>query len=178
MTRKVILYIATSIDGFIADNQGGIEWLNADEMADLKEDKTYDDFYQTIDTVVMGRTTYDQVVNELSPDHYPYSDKVNYVLTSRPGDGRANIIFYSETVTSLIERLKKENGKDIWIIGGNSIIMPLVEQNLIDEYRIATVPVLLGDGIPLFNRFNHSLFMSLKESYHINSICYHTFTKK
>ncbi|WP_421000410.1 dihydrofolate reductase family protein [Carnobacterium maltaromaticum] len=177
MTRKVILYIATSIDGFIADSAGGIEWLSIDETSELEKDETYNEFYKEIDTVIMGRTTYDQVVNELSPDFYPYENKINYVLTNREGDNRANVNFSSENVIDLVERVRNENGKALWIVGGNSVIMPLVENNLIDEYRIATVPVILGKGIPLFNTFNKSLFLKLKESHSINSICYYTFTK-
>ena len=177
MTRKVILYIATSIDGFIADSAGGIEWLSIAETLELEKDETYNEFYKKIDTVIMGRTTYDQVVNELSPDFYPYENKVNYVLTNREGDDRANVNFSSENIIDLVERVKNENGKATWIVGGNSVIMPLVENNLIDEYRIATVPVILGKGIPLFNTFNKSLFLKLKESHSINNICYHTYTK-
>lgn len=178
MTRKVILYIATSIDGFIADTDGGVEWLSPSETSGLAKDidTTYDVFYKEIDTVIMGRTTYNQVVNELSPDFYPYEDKINYVLTSKVGDNRADINFSNESVVDLVERLRHEPGKAIWIVGGNSVIMPLVEKNLIDEYRIATVPVLLGSGIPLFNTFNPSLFLKLRESRQINTICYHTFT--
>lgn len=72
MKRKVILYIAVSIDGFIADTQGGIDFLGEVTVDKPVSDDSYERFYETIDTVVMGRTTYQQVVEELSPDHYPY----------------------------------------------------------------------------------------------------------
>lgn len=178
MSRKVILFIATSIDGYIADKQGGVDWLPTDTTSNSEEDNTYETFYQAVDTVIMGRTTYDQVVNELSPEHYPYEGKASYVLTSRPGDGKEDIHFTSEPVVALVERLKNEQGGNIWIVGGSSVVKPLVEKNLIDEYQIAIAPIILGKGIPLFQTMNQSVALKLKKTQAINQFSYLTFTAK
>lgn len=76
--RKVVLYIATSLDGYIADKEGKVDWL---VPTGVEEDTSYEDFYAQVDTVIMGRTTYDQVVTELSPTHYPYEDVTSYIMT-------------------------------------------------------------------------------------------------
>lgn len=158
MSRKVVLYIATSLDGYIADSEGKIDWLETVPTY-TEADNSYADFYQNVDTVILGRSTYDQVVNELAPDAYPYADADSYILTSRQTENSEKVFFTEENVVSLVTSLKKEAGKDIWIVGGKSVVMPLVEKDLIDEYQISTLPVLLGKGIPLFTEFNQRIVL-------------------
>lgn len=160
--RKVILYIATSLDGYIAEEDGGIRWLTDDVQFD-EGDTSYDDFYSTVDTVVLGRTTYDQVTQELSPANYPYEDVKSYVMTSKPFKGQDNLIPTNENIINLIKTLKAQSGKAIWIVGGASIIYPLVKENLIDEYQISIVPVLLGKGIPLFEKNNQKINLKIDQ---------------
>lgn len=177
MTRKIILYIATSIDGFIADSKGGIDWLGAGGEA-TEVDTSYEDFYGSVDTVVMGRTTYDQVVNELAPGNYPYADVDSYVLTSRPTENSEKIVFTSKEVTQLVEELKMEEGGNIWIVGGSSVVMPLMKENLIDEYQLAIVPIILGEGIRLFQEFSPSLQVTTTEVSTVNGLVYTKYVKR
>lgn len=170
MSRKVILYIASSLDGYIADENYSIDWLSQVEM--VEEDRSYEDFYEGVDTVILGRKTYDQVVNELSPGEYPYEDKMSYIITRRPLDNRANKIFTDRNLLDLIGDLKEEEGGDIWIIGGSSIVQPLVRADLIDEYQICLIPILLGKGIPLFKEFDRSIKLRLNSVKAINEMVY------
>lgn len=176
MSRKVILYIATSLDGFIADEAGGIEWLST--ATDYEEsDNSYEEFYRQVDTVLMGRTTYDQVVNELAVDNYPYADSDSYILTSRGTANKEKVVFTDEAVESLVQRLKAEAGQDIWIVGGSSLVTPLVANNMIDEYHLATLPIILGKGIPLFAEQSQPLKLKLKEVSSLNGIVSAIYTK-
>lgn len=175
--RKVILYIATSLDGYIADKNGGIDWL-ATNVVSSEVDTSYEDFYNKVDTVIMGRTTFDQVTTELSPENYPYADSTSYVLTSREASKKENVIFTNENVVNLVSTLKEEEGKDIFIVGGASIVQPLVEANLIDEYQLAIIPTLLGEGISLFGSIDQDVKLTATSAKVINNIVYHTYQKK
>ena len=107
--RKVILYIAMSLDGYIADENGGVGW------------GSYPEFVRGIDTVVMGWKTYHQVMTELSPDEWVYGDLMAYVITHREETSSEKIRFVHEVPSDLIQNLKETKGKDIWICGGASI---------------------------------------------------------
>ncbi|GGC88719.1 dihydrofolate reductase family protein [Enterococcus wangshanyuanii] len=177
MSREIILYIAVSLDGFIAEMDGSIDFLGGG--AELLEDETsYQELMAKIDTVVMGRTTYDQVVNELAPDQYPYEEQTSYIITSRTEDSSENLIFTNQEPVELVKALAKEEGKAIWIVGGGSIIAPLVEANLIDTYIITTIPVMLGKGIPLFNEFNGPIKLTVEDVYVKNNMVYTTYSKR
>lgn len=177
MTRKVILFIGTSIDGYIADSTRGIDWLNtATEFKE--EDTSYETFYQGVDTVILGRTTYDQVVNELAPGNYPYSDATSYVITSRETEDVEGVHFTSQSVVELVTELKAEEGQNIWIVGGSSVVTPLVEANLIDEYQLSVLPILLGQGIPLFQQSPVSLTLKTGDVRVRNGIVATTYYKK
>lgn len=171
--RKVILYIAMSLDGYIAREDGSIDWLDALEMTE--EDTTYEDFYQMIDTVVLGRKTFDQIQNELSPEVYPYEGVRSFVMTSKVQENSGNIYFVDKDIRTLIKKIKHEPGKNIWIVGGNSIIQPLVKENLIDEYIIAVVPTILGSGIPLFGDIDKEIPLKHIKSYTKNQLTYMIF---
>lgn len=155
MKRKVILYISQSLDGFIADNKGSVDWIlgNNEEYV---SDYGYENFIKDIDTVILGANTYKQIKNELSPEKWVYEDLQSYVLTNEKNKDTSNI-------KELINRLRQENGKNIWICGGANLVNQCVKENLIDEYQITTVPVILGDGIRLFEESNKSIRLELKE---------------
>ena len=119
---KVILYIAMSLDGYIADREGGVDWLGGhgddSEMRD-----TYSEFIVHVDTVVMGRNTYDQIVTELSPDEWVYRDLTSCVITRREVPASAeNIRFSAEDPCRLIRSLREKEGKAIWICGGAQVV--------------------------------------------------------
>ena len=172
MSRKVILFIAQTLDGYIAEANGSVDFLTND--FDL--DEQYDEFISHIDTVVMGRKTYDQVVNELSPDAYPYVDFQNYILTTHPEDdtdATDYVTFVNQDVVDLVENLKKQpSDKDIWIVGGSTLVTPLVNANIIDVYEIGVVPVVLGSGIPLFNKEIKQTGLNLYSAKKVDGIAY------
>ena len=175
MTRKIILFIATSLDGFIADTQGNIDWLHENTI-DSEKDTAYDDFYTSVDTVIMGRTTYDQVTTSLSPDYYPYADSQSYIMTTQGNKTIENITFTNENLVELVTTLKEQDGKNVFIVGGASIVKPLMESNLIDEYQLAIIPTVLGSGIPLFTT-KRQLKLNATSAKVVNNIVYHTYEK-
>lgn len=175
--RRVILYIAMSLDGYIADKNGGVDWLSGQD-AEGAEEGTYSEFTQGIDTVVMGWNTYAQVKTELSPEIWPYEELTSYVITHRNEKSTDNIKFVGEEPCELIARLKEMSGKDIWICGGSSIIQPLICENLIDEYRVSVIPTILGNGISLFGNRETELQLRLKETKMYNGIVELVYTRR
>ncbi len=153
MARKVILFITQTLDGYIANEKGKINFLWNDKFASGNAvDREYAKLSKRVNTVVMGRHTYNQVVNELSPDTYPYADYENYVMTTHPLPDEDNIHFINGDVAQLVKDLKSKSSRgDIWVIGGSNVIAPLVNADLIDIYHIGIVPIVLGKGIPLFS---------------------------
>lgn len=147
--RKVVLFIAMSLDGYIADSEGKVRWLggqgNEEEMID-----TYSEFVEHVDTVVMGWNTYYQIITELSPEEWIYRGLTSYVVTHKECPSTEMIQFMNENPCSLIEKLKKKDGKDIWICGGSDIVRQLMAEDQIDVYYISVIPMLLGKGIRLF----------------------------
>lgn len=142
--RKLKLYIAASMDGYIAGPKGEIDWLEA--AGDL--DYGYHDFYSSIDTTVMGNSTYKLT---LTVDEFPYADKANYVFTrSAPPPDTANARFVSRDIAAFVKSLKGMPGKDIWLIGGGQVNTVMLNAGLIDEIILTVFPLVLGDGIPLF----------------------------
>ncbi len=147
--REVVLYIAMSLDGYIADSEGGVAWLSGDGSQSDNEG-TYAKFYDTIDTIILGYTTYHQVLTELSPDAWVYEGKKCYVVTHRQALSNPNVEFTAENLDALISRLKSTEGRDIWICGGAKIANQLINKGLIDRYHIAVIPTILGGGTRLF----------------------------
>lgn len=144
--RKIILYIATSLDGYIAKPHDDLSFLNI--VAKEGEDYGYNNFMQIIDTVILGRKTYDWVMKQV-PD-FPHADKTTYIITrtSRPSIGKTH--FYSGNLKDLVLQLKKEPGKNIFIDGGAEIVNELLKYKLIDDFIISLIPILLGNGTRLF----------------------------
>ncbi len=124
--RKVVLFIAMSLDGYIADRNGKVDWLDSqDETTDAEH--AYSEFTNTIDTVIMGWKTYAQVTTELSPSQWVYDDFTSYVITHRQKTSTEKIKFVSESPADLVKRLRERTGKDIWICGGASIAQQLMD---------------------------------------------------
>lgn len=167
--RKISLFIAVSLDGYIADSKGGVGWLKGQSSDDGNID-TYSGFVKNIDTVLMGWNTYHQVVTELSPAKWVYNDFTTYVITHNMCTSSEKIRFTSTNPVDLVKRLKKENGKGIWICGGANIIQQLVNEDLIDFYYITIVPVLLGSGIRLFKNAKHEIKLKLLHTQSYNGM--------
>jgi dihydrofolate reductase len=146
--RKVKLLVASSFDGFIARPDGGVDWLERFHEGDGGEDYGMRDFYRGIDTVLLGRKTHDFM---LSHGIKAYPKMANYVFTrSKPPGKRDGVEYVSGNPAKLIARLREQPGKDIWLVGGSDLALQFLNFKLLDEIIVALVPLLLGDGIPLF----------------------------
>jgi dihydrofolate reductase len=146
--RKLSLFIASSLDGYIAKPNDDLSFLKMVEKEG--EDYGYAAFTETIDTLILGRKTYDYVVQEIGTSFYDNGHRDIYVITrtDRPQAGRT--IFYSGNLAELVNRLKSEQGKNIYCDGGAEVIHELLKHDLIDELIISVIPVLLGNGTRLF----------------------------
>jgi dihydrofolate reductase len=146
--RKLKVYTAVSLDGYIATREGKIEWLTGFPNPE-GTDYGYTEFLATIDTTLMGNNTYKDVLT-LS-ETYPYPDKNNYVFTRDSTQKNTEFVqFISRDITAFVAELKKETGKDIWLAGGGQLNGALLQADLIDEMILHVIPVVLGDGLPLF----------------------------
>ena len=136
-----------SLDGFIADKDDSIDFLSTVERSG--KDYGYADFIKTIDTVIIGRKTYDKVLS--MGIEYPHRDKTVYIISrsEKPSKGKSS--YYIGNVKELILNLKSEPGKNIYCDGGAEIANLLLKDYLIDECIISIIPTLLGSGIRLFN---------------------------
>lgn len=145
--RKLILYIATSLDGYIAKPNDDLSFLSI--VYQNGEDYGYAAFLKSVDTVILGRKTYDWVMTQVS--EFPHADKDSYIVTrtARPSIGKT--VFYTGSLKDLILRLKNEEGKNIFCDGGAEIVNELLKENLIDEFIISVIPILVGNGTKLFN---------------------------
>lgn len=140
--RKIVLFIATSIDGFIAGENGNTDWLITDG------DFGYKEFYNSVDTTLMGYNTY-YFIKQF--EQFPYSDKNNYVFSrsNREPDGNPVEIVFTDVV-EFTRKLREQEGKNIWLIGGSQINSILLNAGLIDQMIISIHPVALGQGTKLF----------------------------
>lgn len=146
--RTLSLFIATSLDGYIAKPNEDLSFLKLIEKEG--EDYGYAEFTATIDTIILGRKTYDYVLKEIGSSHYDNGDRNIYVITrtEKPSVGRTT--FYTGDLAELVKQLKSENGKNIYCDGGAEIINELLINGLIDEFIISVIPVLVGNGTRLF----------------------------
>lgn len=156
-----------SLDGYIADKDGGVDFIGGDESC-VEATGSYEEFIKTIDTVILGYSTYNQIVTELSPNEWPYKGKKTYVITSKNIQSTDDIIFINSDLNTLIKNLKEENGKDIWICGGANIVNQILEQ--VDKYCITVIPTILGDGIPLFKKQQNELKLKLVSTTNYNGM--------
>ncbi len=145
--RKVILYIATSLDGYIAKPNDDLHFLSIVQKEG--EDYGYGSFIDSVDTVILGRKTYEWVLTQVP--EFPHADKTTYVITRTKRQSIGTTHFYTGNLKELVLKLKDEKGKTIFIDGGAEIVNELLKDSLIDEFIISIVPILLGSGTKLFN---------------------------
>jgi len=145
MTMSFRVYIAMSLDGYIATSDGGVGWLDPF----LDEDYGYGQFIHEISHAIMGRVTYDHV---RSVGEWPYPDLGVHILTSgRLDDAPEHVERWSETPLELVRSLDASGSDgDCWLIGGGRTIGAFEELDVIDQYEIFVMPVVLGGGVPLF----------------------------
>lgn len=144
--RKLILYIACSLDGYISKPNDDLSFL--DRMQQEGEDYGYGDFIKDVDTIIIGRKTYEWVINQ--GFEYPHNDKDVYVITRTGKLKEKNVTYYAGDINKLVQKIKQEAGKNIYCDGGAEIVNLLLKEKLFDELIISVVPVLLGEGTRLF----------------------------
>lgn len=146
---KTVLYIATSLDNYIAKPDGNLDWLTS-----FPQPSTGDYGYQALldstESIVMGRKTYEELMSVV--DEWPYSEFLTYIVTSNPAFEvqSPNTFVISNDLPDFIENLKIRSSKNVWIVGGGNLITELVNLELIDTMILSIVPTILGEGIPLF----------------------------
>ena len=149
--RKIIVYIATSADGFIARSDGSVDWLDSPRP---KGDYGMGVFYKSIDTILWGRKTCDMALDFQKkgvPGSAFDTTVKNYVFTRGPlpSAAPAGLEFVNESIKAFTKRLRKKKGKDIWMMGGAAIIASFLDEGQIDEFMIHVIPKFIGEGIPL-----------------------------
>lgn len=149
--RKIIVYIATSADGYIARPDGDVEWLN---RRPHNVDYGMKAFYATIDTILWGRKTYDWLLAYYKKKGIKggmFDTKLaNYVFSRKPPKRVApGVEFVSEPVKAFAQRLRTTPGKHVWMMGGGELIASFLDANQIDEFDIHVIPTFIGKGIPL-----------------------------
>lgn len=157
--RKVTFGVANSLDNYIARKDGAIDWiLGGEESASVMAE-----FWKTIDAVVIGRKTYEPVLKSGTP--FPtYPGVKNYVISRTLKESSdKNVEIIREDAAEFVRKLKTEEGKDIFVMGGGLLAKPLFEADLIDEVGVTIHPVLLGSGIPLFHEMSHQIDLELIE---------------
>ncbi len=135
-----------SLDGYIAKPKDDLSFLEIVEQDG--QDYGYAEFVDSVDAVIVGRKTYDKVIS-MGYD-FPHTNKDAYIITRTPRANIGSLKFYTGDLESLVRKLKSENGKNIFCDGGAEIINELLKSNLIDEFIISVIPILLGNGTKLF----------------------------
>ncbi|HWC18571.1 MAG TPA: dihydrofolate reductase family protein [Terriglobales bacterium] len=149
--RKIIVYLATSADGYIARPDGDVEWLNRRPHA---EDYGMRELYKNIDTILLGRKTYDwslDYVKKTGSKANIFDRRMTHYVFSRnpPKKAAPGVEFVSEPVSAFAQRLRAAPGKNIWMMGGGGLIASFLDAGEIDEFDIHVIPVFIGEGIPL-----------------------------
>jgi dihydrofolate reductase len=143
---RIVGYIASSLDGFIADKDESLQWL-FESPVELGEHH-YNIFIKGIRTVVMGRATYDWVKNQGTPNPYPAQRTI--VVTSKPIEAPSNVEVWRDGVDSLVAHLRALDDGDVWMVGGGKLQMAFMERHALDEIEIYIMPKIIGGGYPLF----------------------------
>lgn len=159
-TRKAIVYIASSLDGFIAKPNDDLGFLSMVEKEG--EDYGYTTFIESVDIVILGRKTYDWVMSQVP--EFPHSGIPTYVITRSARPAIGTLVFYTGNLRELVTRLKHERGKHIFIDGGSEIVNALLQHGLIDEIILSVIPVLLGEGVSLFAKGRPEQSLQLLEA--------------
>jgi len=159
--RKIIVHIATSADGYIARPDGNLDWLT--NRPAPKGFYGLPEFSRTVDAKILGRKTFDMSLRMGAP--FP-ADDVHYVFSrsSPPASIPAGVQFVTEPISAFVERIRKQAGKNIWMMGGGEIIASFLDEGAIDEFIITIVPMFIGEGIPLIAPRHREIPLQLRSS--------------
>lgn len=160
--RNLVLFIASSLDGYIATKDDSLEWLFNVEG---EGDNGFSEFYKTVDTILLGKRTYDWIMEQDS-EEFPYKNKECYVFTRSSIEDTEDVKFINEDITKFVDKLKSEDGKNIWIVGGGELLHSFIKE--VDELIVTIAPTILGNGIPLFREGDYQLDLILKRMKNYN----------
>lgn len=146
--REIVLFSAISVDGFIAKPDGGLDWLYAFDKTNNEADGIFREFYDTIDTTFIGRKTYAQIRASGHPD--PYPEKKNFVFSRSVREEPGPVTYVGGDIDGFVDSLRQAPGKPIWLVGGGELNGCFLTRGYIDRIILDTIPVVLGNGIPLF----------------------------
>jgi len=161
--RKVILDLAVSLDGFIEGPNKEIDWCI------MEEDMQFDEFLDSIDTIFYGRVSYDMWGEYQADETTPAAEKKiwdavhqkqKYVFSKMPKISD-RVVYINENIPQEVEKIKAQPGKDIWLYGGAGLIKSFIDTDMIDIYRLAIHPVVLGSGTPLFDKLEQRINLKL-----------------
>ncbi|MBF0737505.1 dihydrofolate reductase [Staphylococcus arlettae] len=164
MTRKVILNLAVTLDGFIEGPNGEIDWCI------MEDDMQFDKFLEQIDTILFGRKSYDLWTEYQPNSNTPQSEyhmwklmqnTHKYVFSRTLQYSNPTTTYINNHIANTVNHLKAQRGKDIWLYGGSSIITTFLNQNLVDELQLAVHPIILAAGTPLFEAINNQKQLEL-----------------
>jgi dihydrofolate reductase len=157
--RKVILFTAVSLDGYIAKDDHSLDWLFGVQG---EGDNGFEQFYEEVDSIVMGRSTYEQILI-LENGKWPYVNKECIVASSSMETGNEFVEVLKKDVAASVKTLKEKPGKDIWIVGGGGLLHSLLPFRIVDEMILTIAPSVLGKGIPLFRSHEEEISLELTD---------------
>ncbi|MCG1008477.1 dihydrofolate reductase [Salinicoccus sp. ID82-1] len=165
--RRVVLDLAVTLDGFIEGENGEIDWCIMDPDMDFTH------FLDSIDTILYGRKSY-ELAEALRPGADAEEEEVEmwrmmdsmekYVFSRTQDHSHDNVEYINDSIPEMIDELKQQSGKDLWLYGGAELITAFINQGLVDEYRLSVHPVVLGTGKPLFSNLDGRLNLELKDT--------------
>ncbi len=162
--RKLVLFIAQSLDGYIASKEESLDWLF---QVEGEGDNGYSEFYETVDTILIGKRTYDWIIKQ-EDGEFPYPGKETFVFSRTVKEDLPHVTIVNDDVVRFTDQLKQREGKDIWLVGGGDLLDTFLKGNLVDELIVTVAPVLLGSGVPLFKERDNSLDLHLKGTRRFN----------
>lgn len=164
--KKVVLNLAVTLDGFIEGPNGEVDWCIMDE------DMNFPAFIESVDTIFYGRISYDAWGNYQADENADATEKEmwngihskNKFVFSSQNRNDENAVFITADLITKVNEIKNQQGKDIWLYGGASLIKTFINLNLIDVYKISVHPIVLGSGKPLFENLSDRIGLKLMDT--------------
>lgn len=167
MSAKVVLYIACSLDQYIATTDHMVDWLEKEDYRIENEDFGYNALLERVGSTLMGRKTFEFI--EAADMPFPYTTLKNFVFSSTRSEAHDHVEFIDSPVAAFVKDLKKTEEQDIWLIGGGQVISELLEHKLVDSIILTIVPEFLGDGIPLWSANRSAQQFQLRDCDHYSN---------